>query len=96
MMFMMPMPPTTSEMAAMPASRKVKVRVVSWMVVRSVAWSRTLKSAGSPGRMRCSRRSTRSISASVAGIASALGDCTEMARTRSEPSARSCAVESGR
>jgi hypothetical protein len=52
----MPMPPTSSEMAAMPASSMVKVCVVSCTVLSSEAWSRMLKSAVSPGRSRRSRR----------------------------------------
>ena len=49
MMFMIPMPPTSSDTPAMPASSDVIVRVAS---VRTLAISssvRTMKSSGSPG-----------------------------------------------
>ena len=46
MMFMMPMPPTSSDTAAMPASRAVNVAVVSLSTLRRSAWLRMLKVVG--------------------------------------------------
>ena len=48
MMFMMPMPPTSSEMLAMEASRMVSTWVVSWAVLAMSVWLRTVKSSSSP------------------------------------------------
>ncbi len=45
MMFMIPIPPTTSEIEAIPASRTVSSPVIEPTVVSSWAWSNTLKSA---------------------------------------------------
>ena len=42
MMFMMPMPPTNSEMAAMPPSMRVSVLVVSLRVESISVWLKTL------------------------------------------------------
>ena len=57
MMFMMPMPPTSSDTAAMPASRTEKVCAASLSVFRMSAWLRTLKSSGRLAARRCERRS---------------------------------------
>ena len=43
MMFMMPMPPTSSDTAAMPVSRYVKTCVVSPSVLRKSAWLRIME-----------------------------------------------------
>ena len=48
MMFMMPMPPTSSEMLAMEASRMVSTLVVSSAVLAMSVWLRTVKSSSSP------------------------------------------------
>ena len=45
MMFMIPIPPTTSEIEAMPASRIVSVVVTAETVLRSWAWSWIVKSS---------------------------------------------------
>ena len=42
MMFMMPMPPTSSEIAAMPPSMRVRVLVVSLRVESISVWLKTL------------------------------------------------------
>ena len=45
MMFMIPIPPTTSEIEAMPPRRRVSVELIEDAVSSSWAWSKTLKSA---------------------------------------------------
>jgi len=45
MMFMTPIPPTSNEIAAMPASRTVRVRSVDVAVVSSDCWLLMVKSA---------------------------------------------------
>ena len=67
MMFMTPMPPTRSEMAATAPSSTVNTRLVAALVWRSVAWLRTLKSAwlGSEMRWRASRTEVTSSWAAV-------------------------------
>jgi len=45
MMFMTPMPPTSSEIAAMPPSRTVRVLFVEFAVSTSDCWLLTVKSA---------------------------------------------------
>ena len=58
MMFMMPMPPTSSEMAAMPASSRVRVRALSsWAEAVSLRL-RIEKSSGAPGWMPWRSRSS--------------------------------------
>ena len=51
MMFMMPMPPTTSEMDAMPASRMVSSSLMESTDASSWAWSAMLKSSVPPDAM---------------------------------------------
>ncbi|MNS17548.1 hypothetical protein D3C72_492250 [compost metagenome] len=58
MMFMMPMPPTNSEMAAMPANSTVKPWVTTLTVLSSSAIVCRLKSSSSSARMPWRWRST--------------------------------------
>ena len=58
MMFMMPMPPTTSDTAAMLASSSVVVRVVSSATLANSERSRTVGSSGSPSFVRWRWRSS--------------------------------------
>ena len=67
MMFMMPMPPTRSDTAAMPASSAVNVAVVSLSTLSRSAWLRMLKSFGWSWRRRCVRRSAVWISPIATG-----------------------------
>ena len=62
MMFMMPMPPTSRETPAMLASSTAKMSAEA--AAMSMNWRRLriMKSLSSPGRILCSRRSTRSMS----------------------------------
>ncbi len=60
---MMPIPPTTSETPAMPASRKVKLCDADCMALRNSVWRVIRKSFSTPGRSRCWRRRMLSISA---------------------------------
>ena len=96
MMFMMPMPPTRSETAAMPAKRKEKVRVVSSNVARSVDWLRMLKSLCSAGAQPVVAAQHR-VDLGERLVHLPLGDGLRRrsARTRSVPITRNCAVESG-
>ena len=57
MMFMIPIPPTTSEIEAIPASRIVSVVVTADTVLRSCAWSWIVKSSVPSAAIpwRCSR-----------------------------------------
>ncbi len=61
MMFMMPMPPTSSDTEAMLASRRVKVRLVSSCACSSSSGLRMLKSSGAPARRWWRWRSRRTI-----------------------------------
>ena len=76
MMFMMPMPPTSRLTPAIPASSIEKVWVVSLKVSRMSDDCWMLKSASSVGRMRCSRRMTRSISPHAGSSSSGEGAAT--------------------
>ena len=62
MMFMTPMPPTSSEMAAMPPSRMVRVRSTEVEVDTSDASEAMVKSASAGVAMSC--RASSSVSAS--------------------------------
>ncbi len=70
MMFMMPMPPTISEMTAVAPSRKLRMFCVSVRVRMNSAMSRTRKSSGVPERTRRRSRSSVSISACASLISS--------------------------
>ena len=61
MMFMMPIPPTSSDTPAMAASSVVIVRVVSVRTLAISSCVRTMKSSGSPGWSLCRVRSTAPI-----------------------------------
>ena len=60
MMFMIPMPPTTSEIEAMPPSSRVSVALIEDAASSSWVWSKTLKSSSS-----AAARSWRSRSSAV-------------------------------
>ncbi len=95
MMFMMPMPPTTSETAAMLASRLVKIWVVACWVAR-ISWDpRIMKSLSPPGRILCSRRMIRSMSTCTWVIGTPSRPSTAMERSRSVPKTRYWAVLRG-
>ncbi|MNC88460.1 hypothetical protein D3C83_42760 [compost metagenome] len=87
-MFMIPIPPTSSETAAMPASSIEKTCVVWPSVSRKSDWLRIWKSSGRSGRSLCSRRRIFWMSAIVSGIRSSLGASTEIERSRSWPITR--------
>ena len=61
MMFMMPMPPTSSDTAAMLASSVVMTFEVASAVLAISSWVRMKKSSLSPGRMRWRWRSSSVI-----------------------------------
>jgi len=77
MMFMMPMPPTSSEMLAMEASSMVKTLEVSWAVAAMSVWLRTVKSSSPPSGIRWASRMIAVTSAWADSICS-----SETARTR--------------
>ena len=82
MMFMMPMPPTSSDTPAMPASSAVIVRVVSVRMAAISSSVRTMKSSVSPGMILCRVRSTSSMavlaSATSAGRGRRHGDVLDV------------------
>ena len=69
MMFMIPMPPTTSEIEAIPPSRSVRVALIEEAASSSWVWSKTLKSSSSRRRPargdRAAARSARRWSRSI-------------------------------
>ncbi len=70
MMFMIPIPPTTSEMLAIAASSIVITCVVPCAAAAISLWLRTVKSSGSFGASRCEARRIARISSCAAGISS--------------------------
>ncbi len=71
MMFMTPMPPTSSEMAAMPASSTVRVLSTELAVSSIWVWEVMVKSASAGSVMPC-----RASSSSVASVSAApMVDC---------------------
>ena len=100
MMFMMPMPPTISEMAAVAPSSRLKMFCVSVRVRMNSAMLRTWKSSGVPRRTWRRERSRVSISLCASLISSAEATSTMM-RLRlsgtvfSAPNRRRRAVETG-
>ena len=71
MMFMMPMPPTSSDTAATAPRSPVRIVVVEAMVARICVRSRMVKSSSSPGTMRRRSRSTSSASRCTRGMSAA-------------------------
>ena len=59
MMFMIPMPPTTSEIEAIPPSSSVSVPLIDEAASSSWVWSKMLKSASSLARARGARAAAR-------------------------------------
>ena len=75
MMFMMPMPPTTSETAATPASKKPIAREVEVTACISSNWLRTVKSCS---LLLCRASSTSVISCCTWLMTSSFSACTKM------------------
>jgi len=71
MMFMMPTPPTTSEMSATASSSALINCEVEAMTLVTSAMSRMLKSSAWSGRIRCRSRSRLVICSLASGIISA-------------------------
>ena len=90
MMFMTPMPPTTSEIAAIEPSSRVSVFWVSDAVSRIEAMLRIWKSV-----LRWRAVSIASIAACVSSMRVASATCTVMARTKRRPKSRIWPVVSG-
>jgi hypothetical protein len=70
MMFMIPMPPTSSDTPAMPARSAVMVCVVSRRTLAISSIVRTMKSSWSPGWILCRTRSS-AVMASATRVVSA-------------------------
>ena len=76
MMFMMPMPPTSSDTRRCRRAGRRRSRVVAWNVSSSVVWLRMLKSLGyAPGAAGARARSTESTSLIAASIRCAAVAC---------------------
>ena len=97
MMFMMPMPPTSSEMAAMLPSKVVKVLEVEVTLLRMSAWLRTRKSLSAPAASLCRDRMIAVTCACARSISSAERTWRLMVLTVVVPAppSFSCAVCSG-
>ena len=74
MMFMMPMPPTSSDTPAMAASSDVIVRVVSVRTLAISSCVRTVKSSGSPPTSLWRSRSASRMAAATGAVSGARGD----------------------
>ena len=65
MMFMIPMPPTSSDTPAMPARSAVIVWVVSLLTLAISSIVRTMKSSWSPGWSLCRTRSSAAMASAT-------------------------------
>ena len=74
MTFMMPMPATASEIAAMPASATVSASITDWKVLSMAAWVISVKSSKPAWRSMSTRVTWRLTT----GTSSALPACTKM------------------
>jgi hypothetical protein len=82
MMFMMPIPPTSSEMAAMPPRKMVSTLVMVLAVSRKSCWVRMVKSSA-PMAVRWRLRRIWATSSAAWGTLWALMACTSSRSTRS-------------
>ena len=92
MMFMMPMPPTTSEIDAIAASRPVITDVVLVAAAAMAVWSRTVKSSASLEPSWCDSRMSTESSWMAAGICSGELVLARIWPRKLRPARRSCAV----
>lgn len=83
MTFMIPMPPTTSDTVAMPASSRPNVCVVSFSTSRKSDWFQMEKSSGRPTPSLCDRRRASLISPIAVSIASSDSASVQMSLIRS-------------
>ena len=81
MMFMIPMPPTRSEIEAIPASSRVSRSLTPLTVVSSWAWSAIVKSSVPPGAMLWRVSSRLVISLLTVSIWSAVATLMPIVRT---------------
>ena len=95
MMFMIPMPPTSSDTPAIAPSRIVIVFVVEVAISMISCWLRTWKSSSAPARIRCRCRSSAARSSITTATCSALSTCTVIARNESVPVSRTMALVHG-
>ena len=82
-MFMIPMPPTTSEMDAMPASRMVSRELMESTDCSSWAWSAMEKSSVPPVPMLCRWRRSAVADALTESICSGVATLMAIERTES-------------
>ena len=68
MMFMTPMPPTSSEMAAMPVRPMVRTSVIWVKLERSCSWVVTEKSAAPPWRAFSSAETSLAVAPTASGL----------------------------
>ena len=92
MMFMIPMPPTTSEIEAMPPSSSVSVPLIDEAASSSWVWSKIEKSSSSVAARSCRSRSSAVISALAASISASDATLTPIVRTLSPPTKYFCTV----
>ena len=85
MMFMIPIPPTTSEIDAMPARSAVRIAVTLPTVLRSCAWFVIEKSSASAAASSWRVRSSAVIAFVTSVIWSGDATLTSIVRTLSEP-----------
>ena len=83
MMFMIPMPPTTSEIDAIPPSSRVSVPLIALAVWSSCDWSKIVKSAVSVGARSWRSRRSAVISAWTVAICAWSATLTPIVRTPS-------------
>ena len=92
---MIPMPPTTSEIEAIPPSSRVSVPLIDEAASSSWVWSKTLKSSSSVAASSWRSRSRAVISALVASMSAPSATLTPMVRTLSPPTKYFCTVATG-
>ena len=96
MMFMIPMPPTMSEIEAMPPSSSVSVPLIEDAASSSWVWSNTLKSSSSVAASSWRSRRSAVMSALAAVMSAASAMLTPIVRTESPPTKYFCTSRRGR
>ncbi len=94
-MFMMPMPPTSSETDAIPPSSNEKVCDVSFRMARKSSEERMRKSSGLAPLIRCARRRICSVSAIASSIVFSLDATRKRSFRYGDPKMRNRPVSKG-
>ena len=89
---MIPMPPTTSEIEAIPPSSSVSVPLIDEAASSSWVWSKMVKSASSSAASSCRWRRSAVIAAFVAVMSAVGATLTPIVRTLSPPTKYFCTV----